>query len=109
MPGWDLKLFMSREIFLDKDKFQLNLPKSERVYSPETCCWLSFAENNSFRDMSDKKVKFIATERDGTEIECLGVVDFAKERNLNSSAISACLNGRRSEYKGMKFRYSDNK
>ena len=40
---------------LDKDFLQLNLPKEERVYSKETCMFLSFRDNTNLRAIENKQ------------------------------------------------------
>ena len=46
LSGYDRNKIVSGEIQLDKDKLQYNLTK--KVYSPETCCWLTIDDNNPF-------------------------------------------------------------
>ena len=43
--GFELKLKYPDIYQLDKDYLQLNIPKSQRVYSKETCIWLSKYDN----------------------------------------------------------------
>lgn len=47
LPGFNMKLRYPREYQLDKDYLQLHIPKSQRVYSKDTCIWLSKFDNMS--------------------------------------------------------------
>ena len=42
LPGWDKALFDAKLIYLDKDR----LSGHQKIYSPETCIWLSAKENH---------------------------------------------------------------
>ena len=48
LEGYDETLFLASKIQLDKDKKQFHLPHGERVYSKDTCVWLSPKENSKF-------------------------------------------------------------
>lgn len=48
LEGFDFNKFKAGEIQLDKDKLQMHLPHSERVYSATTCVWLAPSENNLY-------------------------------------------------------------
>ena len=45
LPGYEYKLQYPDIYNLDKDYLQLNLPKSQRVYSKYTCIWISKYDN----------------------------------------------------------------
>ena len=45
LPGFNFKLEFPEEYQLDKDYLQLNIPKSQRIYSKETCIWISKFDN----------------------------------------------------------------
>jgi hypothetical protein len=47
LPGYDLTRISSGELQLDKDK--LGPQTGPRIYGPETCCWLTAAEQNAFK------------------------------------------------------------
>ena len=48
LPGYNRDLIISNNIIqLDKDKLQEDKPLSERLYSKDTCCWLSPQENTA--------------------------------------------------------------
>lgn len=50
LPGWDRDLFDAGMIYLDKDR----LSGEEKVYSPETCVWLSAKENHPLNNPRQK-------------------------------------------------------
>ena len=54
LPNYDKKL-EDPSYQLDKDELQQDVPKSERVYAPETCCFIS-PRNNIIRKYTDSKL-----------------------------------------------------
>lgn len=104
LNGWDIDKFIDRKLFIDKDKYQYSLPINKRVYSKDTCCWLTRIENNSLIDNTDQKIKFLVIYPDGSEEVILGIREFAKKHNIFFTNISACLRGKQKTYKGMKFK-----
>lgn len=55
IPGYDLwEEYGSQMYHLDKDKLQMNVPKEQRVYSLETCCFISYLENKQLQNLSMK-------------------------------------------------------
>lgn len=104
LMGWDKDKFINKELFLDKDKFQINIPNGQRVYSKSTCCWLSRKENNSLMNCENQKIQFIVTYKDGSEEIVSGIRSFAKKHGIYFTNICACLRGKQKTYKGMKFR-----
>ena len=45
----DTKKRKKYKVNLDKDKLQVGLPRSKKVYSKDTCCWLTREENMQHR------------------------------------------------------------
>lgn len=45
LPGYDKKIKFPSVYQLDKDYLQIKIPKNKRIYSPETCMWLSKYDN----------------------------------------------------------------
>ena len=45
LPGYQYKKAYPNIYQLDKDYFQLNIPKSKRIYSNKTCAWISKYDN----------------------------------------------------------------
>jgi hypothetical protein len=48
LPGYDLWLQYPGEYALDKDRFQMYVPENMKVYSPETCCFVSIVNNAKY-------------------------------------------------------------
>ena len=46
LPGFDRERIISGELQLHKDKLQKDRLPSEKIYSKDTCCWLTIKENN---------------------------------------------------------------
>lgn len=49
LPGFSIDNIFNRDFELDKDKLQINIPTSNRVYSKDTCCWIPKSENNQLK------------------------------------------------------------
>lgn len=45
LPGYNRTEVIASRLHIDKDKLQMNIPRSERLYSKDTCCWLTPKEN----------------------------------------------------------------
>jgi len=50
LKGFDRKLITDNKIQLDKDLKQIDKPYNERIYSKDTCIWLSQYDNNFIKD-----------------------------------------------------------
>lgn len=48
LPGYDLWIQYPGEYALDKDMRQINVPEYLKVYSPDTCCFISIVENAKY-------------------------------------------------------------
>ena len=49
LPGFSIDNIFNKGFQLDKDKLQMDIPICERIYSKDTCCWLSRTENNQLK------------------------------------------------------------
>lgn len=101
--GYEKEAFEQRKIFLDKDIKQKGVPKSQKVYSLSTCCFVSREVNNRNRDLTNAKLHFIATPPNGDSFYVEGLRPFAEKYKLHRKAIKNCLMGHRSDYDGWKF------
>jgi hypothetical protein len=108
IEGYQQEKFDSGEIYLDKDKKQFNLSPGDKVYSLETCCFLSFEENNALRNNEHRKRTFIALSPSGEEIHVKGLKEFAREQGLIRQAITNCIKGRSRSHKGWRFFRNEN-
>ena len=55
LPGYNEWLIGGNNYHLDKDKLQQNIPHDQRIYSPQTCVFLSNEENNIIRIKENNK------------------------------------------------------
>lgn len=109
MSSFDKDLVLSQKLTLDKDKLQINI--ENKVYSKNTCCWLSMKEQGEYRDNEKAKDKykkiFVVTFPDNhTEVhKCIR--KFCRKYNLDQANVTRCFNGRQKSHKDYKFRFAD--
>ncbi|QEM43100.1 HNH endonuclease [Bacillus phage Chotacabras] len=87
LEGFDLDKFFNKEIELDKDMKQLD--KEIKVYSKDTCIWISREENSKFK--MNKQFKFKAISPEGDEYESYSIRGFGREHDIANSVISRVL------------------
>lgn len=97
IDGWDEEMFINGELRLDKDKKDIN----NKVYSLNTCTWITNAENCKFKP--NAQTPTMAISPDDIEYEFLNITEFSKEHNLSSSCIHSCLSGRFNHHNGWQF------
>ena len=87
---------------LDKDLLQQDVPNNEKVYSPETCCFIPQSEN--VREMAirtglgvrEPEKVYGVDIRTGEKTKVFkGICEVEKELGIHRSSISRCLNGER--------------
>lgn len=103
IEGFNAKLIESGELVLDKDAKQRFQPT--KVYSADTCKWISKAENVAMQDRQQKP--FIAIAPDGTQFEDFNITRFAYEHNLIRRHVSSALHKRITSTGGWKFYYKE--
>ncbi|WP_461311102.1 hypothetical protein [Bacillus altitudinis] len=103
IDGFEPDLFADRKIFLDKDLKQKGIPKSEMVYSLNTCTFVSQAVNNRNRDLTKARLLFKATAPSGESFTVSGLRPFAAKHGLHRPTIKKCLRGERADYNGWTF------
>lgn len=103
IEGYDKEKFKNGEIFLDKDTKQKGV--LHKVYSLETCKFVSMQENNAAIDYTDRKKSFYALSPNGKLIQVHGLREFAKNNNLTRQRITSILNKKGYIHKGWKFSY----
>lgn len=103
IPGWNEQEFLHDRLSLDKDCKQRFL--REKVYSPETCMWLSWRDNEKMQDSQQRSFQAIAP--DGTTYADSNITDFARRFGLERRQISAVLHGRFKTTMGWRFSYID--
>lgn len=79
---------------LDKDK--LAKGGKIKIYSPETCCWLTQKENSQISTV--KKFKVICP--DGILYEGSNISEFSKKHGLDNSCLSRVVKGKSTQHKG---------
>lgn len=106
IEGYDEELFNKNKLELDKDIKQEHLPKSERVYSLDTCTFVTQKENHKYRDIENMKFKFYAISPEGIVQFRNGIKEFCREYpDLNRTSVTRVLKGKDNSYKGWKFNY----
>lgn len=106
LDGWDEYDFLnpasSRDkLTLDKDKYQSNVLPCDKVYSKNTCCWISKSEQSEYLKTTKD---FIVIHPDGHETIEHNMRKFARDYDLKGMRISECVLGKRNSYKGYKFK-----
>jgi hypothetical protein len=104
IEGYEKEGFESGALHLDKDIKQQHLQKCQRIYSRETCMFVSKKDNDQFRVNNEHlKHEFKAMSPDGTVFVATGIKAFAREHGLNGSAVAQCLKGNAKQHKGWTF------
>lgn len=103
LPGWDEQKFSGGQLVLDKDLKQRNF--LSKIYSPETCVWVSKHLNAPIQDAQQKM--FVGISPDGRRYESSNITDFARFFGLGRRQISAVLHKRFASTMGWTFHYID--
>lgn len=103
VDGFDAVMFERGEIELDKDIKQ-RFSKS-KVYSVDTCCFVTKAINSKIQD--GQQNCFIGVSPDGDVFESDNITAFAREHGLDRRQISAVLHKRFHSTLGWRFYYTD--
>lgn len=101
IDGWNSELFNNGMLVLDKDLKQRY--SKNKMYSLETCTWVSKEINNSVQDK--QQTQFIAISPCGIEHKDYNIARFAREHNLERKQISAVLHNRYKSTNGWTFKY----
>lgn len=103
IDGYDCDRFSKGELQLDKDLKQIDLDKSEKIYSLETCTFMSAYENTSLIDTTPRKGSFKAISPSGNCFDVIGIKQFCRDNGLTYNSVRLVLNGTQSHHKGWKF------
>lgn len=92
--GWYYKNYPNngKKYDLDKDKYG----NENKIYSPETCCFISHKEN--IRISLGKRYSFISEEKEVTII--YNLTSFCKKNKLDAPSMYAVHSGKRADYDG---------
>lgn len=101
VEGFDINELLDGNISLDKDSFSTN----NKLYSVETCRFISKNENNSIKPNQQTEIVGISPE--GSVYQFRNQSWFAKEHKLRQSSISECLTGRLKTHRKWKFYYKN--
>ena len=105
LDNYDYKMILDKKLTLDKDSLQQNLNK--KVYSPETCTWLTRKQQQSYIDQSAKAkkqfMKFRWEDPNGNTGVGDGIAPFAREHGLNENRVRDVIKGRQNQTRGWKF------
>lgn len=105
IDGFDQTAFENHELVLDKDKKQRY--SKNKVYSLETCTWISCKENVHMQDIQMKP--FIAIDPNGNKYHSDNITEFARQHEgLTRRHISGILHDRaKTTAGGWKFFYEE--
>lgn len=98
IEGFLLDKLINGEICLDKDK-----KSGSKLYSLETCVFISKEENNHYKPNQQREVIGISPQ--GEKYKFTNQSQFAREHNLTQSGISSCLSGKCKTHRKWKFLY----
>jgi hypothetical protein len=102
IDGYDDNEIRNGNLVLDKDLKQRY--EKNKIYSLETCTWLSKYDNNRIQDSQQRP--FTAISPDNEIFKDFNITDFARKHGLERRHISGVLHGRCKTHKGWKFYYS---
>ena len=103
IEGYNREKFVSGDLVLDKDIKQRNSCK--KIYSLETCKWVSKHENNKIQDAQQRS--FVAISPSGEKYKDFNITEFARKHKLERKHISSALHGRIKTTRGWKFYYEE--
>lgn len=87
LEGFDIEKIMEGKLELDKDFKQLDT--HNKVYSKDTCKWMTRAENSGMK--MNMQFKFIAIDPSGNKYESINIRSFCKEHKLSHDTVSRVL------------------
>ena len=97
---------ISGDLTLDKDMLQQGI--QNKVYSKETCIWLTYKDQANLLDYDSinkkREIKFYWEYNDQNGIST-NIKKFAKEHNLKTSGIHKVLKNKLTHHHGYKFKY----
>lgn len=104
VDGFDLDLWLEGKLELDKDIKQKNLPQNKKIYSVDTCCFVSRSENSGNR-RNNRNMVIIDIE--GNKYYSSNREKFCREHKLSARHAFKCLKGNIKHHKGWQFFYEE--
>jgi len=105
LDGYD-KWKNSNGYELDKDILCEKMNIKPKIYSPDTCIFISkrdnLSESTSRRNLTG--LTYIGTSSDDKKYEFTNISKFASDNNLHNGLIHACIKGTRKHHKGWTFK-----
>ena len=102
VDGFEYDKFIVAEIQLDKDLKQIG--SDNKVYSLDTCIFLSRSDNSGNRNNNQDMV---IIDPDGNRYETRNREKFCREHNLDTRHAHAVLQGKNPHHKGWQFFYKE--
>lgn len=96
IDGWDINKYKEGKLSLDKDK-----KGNSKLYSVNTCTFISKLENNKYKPNQQKEI--VGINPNGRTFRFSNQCEFAKKHNLRQSTIGDCLRGRVKCHRGWHF------
>jgi hypothetical protein len=103
VDGYDEGQFGIGNLNLDKDLKQQGV--EHKIYSLETCTFMTRAENSSLIDREERKHEFTAVSPLGQVYKAKGLNEFCREHDLTKIRVRLCLKGEAKTHKGWTFTY----
>ena len=100
IDGYNPVLYHMGLLSLDKDIKQLYLPKSERVYSKDTCVFIDKKTNDEFRSHC---FPIYSIDEYNNTIKYGSIVECGNKAHVTASNIIACLTGKKESHRGFKY------
>lgn len=98
LENYDKWLLDSFNWVLDKD----TKVKENKIYSPDTCKFITNSENTIVSNIS--KSKYLAISPTGEQIEFTNMRIFAENHNMTKGGISSVITGKQKTHRGWKFK-----
>lgn len=93
LPGFDRDLIIDGILTIDKDKYQTEF--GLKIYSRETCCWLTKKEQSSFVDHDARTEKYkkdvYVVSPNGDRFIIRGIRKCARELNMSYNTIASAF------------------
>ena len=105
VDGFDLNKILNGELQLDKDLKQIGKHSNEKIYSVETCSFITPSQNAGLR--SNNK-DMIIIDPNGKRYESRNRESFCREHNIDSRHAFNCLIKKNNHYQGWQFFYKEN-